>query len=131
MERINEDLLNVAFDILVPIHAAASLRGAGMDPVCGTIAGAGKTFRVDKGFEQQRFDAIGVKPIVRKLMDHKREDFAGKLRNLDPRKDEKSAVVDNAWEVLLASLITPPDPVVAGRYFPRSAREEETGKDPV
>jgi hypothetical protein len=94
-ERINEDLLHVAFDILVPIHAAASLCGADMDPVCGAIAGAGKSFRVDKGFEQQGLDAIGVQPIVRKLMDHKREDFTGKLRNLDPREDEKSAVVDD------------------------------------
>jgi hypothetical protein len=131
MERIKEDLLNVAFDILVPIHAAASLSGAGMDPVCGAIAGAGKTFRVDKGFEQQRFDAIGVKPIVRKLMDHKREDFAGKLRDLDPGKDEKSAVVDDAWQVALASLIVPSDPAVSRSNLQGGTCEKQAGDNPV
>jgi hypothetical protein len=103
MERIKEDLFNMALDILVPIHAAASLGGADMDPVCGVIASAGESFRVDKGFEQQRSDTICVKPIVGELMDDKREDFAGKLRNVYPRQDEKTAVVDDAREIALTS----------------------------
>jgi hypothetical protein len=131
MERINEDLLNVAFDILVPIHAAAALGGAGMDPVCGAIAGAGETFRIDEGFEQQRSDAIGVNPIVGELTDHKREDFAGKLRNLDPWKDEKSAVVDDVGEVALASLIPPSDPAVSRSNLQGGTCEKQAGDNPV
>jgi hypothetical protein len=43
--------------------------------------------RVDQGFKQQRFDTIGVKPIIGELMGNEREDLAGKLANLDPGKD--------------------------------------------
>ena len=107
MERINKDLLNVSFDILVAIHTAAPLGGADMNPVCGAIAGAGKPFWVDKGFEQQRFDEIGVEPIGRNLVNHKREDFTGKMLNLNPWKNEKSAVVDDLREVAPASLVAP------------------------
>jgi hypothetical protein len=131
MERIKEDLLNVAFDILIPIHAAASLGGASMNPVCSAIAGAGEPFRVDKGFEQQRSDAIGVNPIVGKLMGHQRKDFAGKLLNLDPWKDEKSAVVDDLREVRLASLITPPDPSIPGNNLEGGTCEKQAGDNPV
>ena len=130
MERINEDLLNVAFDILFPIHTAAPLGGADMNPVCGAITGAGITFRVDKGFEQQRFDAIGVKPIIRKLMGHKREDFTGELWNLDPGEDEKAAVVDNARKVAPANLIAPPYPMIARFNFQSRAGKEQTGDNP-
>jgi hypothetical protein len=39
MERIEEDLFDVAFDIVVSIHAAAPLGRTDVDPVCGPIAG--------------------------------------------------------------------------------------------
>jgi hypothetical protein len=131
MEGIEENLFNVTLDILIAIHAATSLGGADMNPVCGAIASAGVALGVDKRFEQQGTNAIGLKPIVGELMDDKREDFAGELLNLDPGKDKKSAVVDDAWEVVLASLVIPPDPTVPGRDFQSSTGKEQTGDNPV
>jgi hypothetical protein len=124
VERIKEDLFNVAFDILISIHAAAPLSSASMNPVRGAIACAGEAFWVDKGFQQQRSNAIGVQPVIGELMDNKREDFAGKLLDLDPGKDEESAVVDEAREIAFASLIAPPDPAVSGGNFQGGTREK-------
>jgi hypothetical protein len=109
MEPKKKDLLNMALDILVPIHTPAALSGADMNPVCCAIAGAGETLRVDKGFEQQGTDTVGIQPIVGELMGGQRKDFAGKVRNLNPGEDEKSAVVNNARKVALADLVTPPN----------------------
>jgi hypothetical protein len=131
MERKKKDLLNMALDILVSIHAPAALSGANMNPVCCAIAGAGETFRVDKGFEQQGTDTIGVQPIVGELMGGQRKDFAGKVRNLNPGEDEKSAVVNNARKVALAGWIAPPDPMIARRNFQSGAGKEQAGDNPV
>jgi len=131
MERVKEDFLDVAFDILISVHTATPLRGADMNPVCGTIAGAGEALRVDKGFEQERFHAISVKPIVRELLGGERKDFAGKLGNLNPRKDEESAVIDDLREVVFANLIAPPDPAISGGNFQGRAREKQAGNNPV
>ena len=131
MEGIQKNFLNMTLDILVSIHASASLSGADMNPVCGTIAGAGEAFGIDKGFEQQRFNTIGVQPIVGELMDGKRKDFAGKVWDLNPGKDEKAAVIDNARKVAFASWIAPADPMVARRNFQGSAGKEQAGNNPV
>jgi hypothetical protein len=131
MERIQIDLFNMTLDILVSIHASASLSGADMNPVCGTIASAGEAFGIDKGFEQQRFNTIGVQPIVGELMDGKRKDFTGKVRDLNPGEDEKTAVIDNARKVASASRIAPADPMVARRNFQSSAGKEQAGNNSV
>lgn len=117
MKRVKKDLLHVAFNILVPIHAPASLRSADMNPVRSAITGAGEAFRIDKGFEQQRFDTISIQPVIDKLTSSDRQYFAGKMRNLDPGEDEESAVIDNAGKVALTDGIAPADPVVSGSDF--------------
>jgi hypothetical protein len=131
MERKKEDLLNMALDILVSIHAPAALSGTGVNPICCAIAGAGETFRIDKGFEQQGTDTIGIQPIVGELMGGQRKDFAGKVWNLNPGKDEKSAVVNNARKVALADLIAPPDPMIARGNFQSGAGKEQAGDNSV
>ena len=131
MERVKKDLLHVAFNILVPIHAPASLCSADMNPVGCAITGAGEAFRIDKGFEQQGADTIGVQPIVGELMSNEREDFTGEVRDLNPGKDKKPAVVDEAWKIALASLVIPTDPAVSRCNFQSSTGEEQAGDNPV
>jgi hypothetical protein len=131
MERIKKNLFHVTLDILLAIHTPASLGGAGMNPVGGPIAGTGEAFRIDKGFQQHRADTIDIEPIIGKLMRSDRKDFAGEMRDLNPGKNQKSAVIDNAWKVALAGLIAPADPMIARRDFPCGAGKEQAGNNPI
>jgi hypothetical protein len=131
MKRIKEDLFDMTLDILVSIHAPAPLCGTDMDPVCGAITSARVALRINQGLQQQRFDAIGVQPILGDLMNHEREDLAGKLVDLNPGKDQEPAVVHDPWQVALPSLITPADPVFTGSHFQGSTGEKQTGENPV
>ena len=131
MERKKKDLLNMADCVSVTIHAPASLGGPDMNPVCCAIAGAGKKLRIDKGFQEQRFDTISIQPVVNKLTSSDRQYFAGKMRNLDPGEDEESAIIDNAGKVVLTGGIAPADPIVPRRDFQGGAGKEQAGYNPV
>jgi hypothetical protein len=87
--------------------------------------------RVDQGFQEQRFDAIGVQPIIGELMSDQREDLAGKFVSLNPGKDQEAAVVDDPRQVALSSLITPADPVFPGGHFQGCTCEKQAGEDLV
>jgi hypothetical protein len=129
VKRIDEDLLHMALDVLLAIHAAASLCGSDVNPICGTVAGAGKTLRINEGFEQQRADLVNTKPIFRELLRGHGEDLTGQPRYFDPGEDEEAAVAYDACEVEAPCLIPPSNPAVPWGHFPGGTGKKQTSQD--
>jgi hypothetical protein len=129
VQGIDEDLLHMTLDILVTIHAATPLCGSDVNPVCRAVAGAGKTLRIDEGFEQQRADLIDAQPIFGQLLRDHGKDLTGKPRNFDPREDKETAIAHDSCEVEAPDLILPSNPSVPWGHFPSGAGKEQTSQD--
>ena len=102
---------------MVPIHAAAALSGADMDPVGCLIAGSAVASALNQGFKQQRSITVQSLPIIRQTMSGKRKNLAGKTTNGNIRRNQETAVGNNELKVPFLFFSTPSDPCVSRRHF--------------
>jgi hypothetical protein len=91
-ERIDPDAFDGLSVAMQSIELAATLRIAEVSPVGGLVAGAGKAWLLDEGFEQDRPIGVAGLPVIGQPSAHQGEDARGEVLAVHPRQDEEAAL---------------------------------------
>jgi len=114
---------------VIPVHPAAAGCFTYVYKVGRPIASPFESAAVNKGLHKNRTVAIATLPIIRNGLDGQGKNRAGEVFDLDPRKNEKSAVIDDLLQVDLSRLVAPADPSVPWRHLPGRTGKLKTAED--
>src|ERR1700678_2438568 len=125
-ERIDPDAFDRLSVAMQDIELAATLRIAKVLPVGGLVAGAGKAWFLDEGFEQDRPIGVAGLPVIGQSSVHQGEDARGEVFAMDPRQDEEAGIVHDEVQVALSLICRPTDDLIARVDLPGARPEAES-----
>ncbi len=96
-----------------------------MDPVGGTVGGAGEAITVGERFEEQGAIAVTSRPVGGELAGSQGEDAGGQIAYRNPGQYQEARVVDDQVQAGLALVGGPANEVVAGRGLPGCGTEAQ------
>gem|GEM_PF-1255434 len=115
--------------LIVDIKLAPSLGIAEIGPVRCLVAGSVESRPFDKGFQQDRTNAVASFPVVCEPPGGHAEDAGCQVFAADPGQDEETRVVDHQVEGSAALVGVPADEAVAGLDGPGGGAKAEQSDD--
>src|SRR5487761_2417695 len=128
-ERIDPDALDGLRVAMQNVELAATLGIAEVLPVGGLVAGAGKAWLLDEGFEQDGPIGVAGLPVIGQSAAHQGEDTRGQVFAVDPRQDEEAGIVHDEVQVALPLICRPTDDLIPGFNLPGARAEAQGGDD--
>ena len=114
--------------MVLAVEFAATLGLADVGTVGGAVAGAGKAFSFDEGFEKHGSVLVAGVPVVGQPFGGEGEYLGREVSRSHPGQDEEPGVVDDEMKVLGALLGAPADEVIARGDFPCRSAKTESGQ---
>src|SRR3989304_8156029 len=122
-QGIGEDFFDSLLELRIAKHAV--IRLAEINPIGAPVGGSGVFGRIHKGLDKHRAISVLLHPVVSYLFCGERENMTGKIRNLNPRKNQKPIIADNEVKQLLSMLFLPSNPFVSMRHRPSGRRRKK------
>ena len=107
----------------VPVHPAATARGAQRNEIRGAVATAVVTARIHERLHQPGLKVVAPRPVHPQLPEAARQHRARQVLHRHPRQQQEAAVVDHALQIPHPSRLVPADPAVPRRHAPRRTRK--------
>src|ERR1700720_206043 len=113
---------------MVAIVPAAPASLPHPQPVGGPVADTAKTLAFDKSLRQARREMVFTLPVRAQPAQDRAQNVAGQMGSPHLGQNEKTAIVNDETEPLLALLSAPADEGITGLYLPGRSCKEHAGQ---
>jgi hypothetical protein len=127
-QKIKINVFYRDYEVIITILSRPTFCLADTDPIRCLVASTFETVTLNERLHHMNGVAVFMHPVLFNTSQDTGENITCKVRNMDPRQQEKTGIVSYGAYVGFADLWAPANKVITGSCFPSSRTEKKTSK---